>query len=218
MFHKKTLLALASSVALVSANPVIAKGSDHTASLDSSTWVTVSGEVREVDSQFFTLDYGEGNIIVEIADTDFDAQAFKALDGDTVTVSGKIDGSLFSNSTLQASSVYIDSLRTTFISDSADSSSRDVYATTAFIPSSLDSMLLIGNVSAVSDEAVQISVGDTSVTVNVDDMRDSPVDDEGYLKLAKGDRVKVSASLDDDFFTSYSLDANYIIKVNGKHI
>ena len=29
------------------------------------TWITLTGEVSAVDSKFFTLDYGDGNIFVE---------------------------------------------------------------------------------------------------------------------------------------------------------
>ena len=56
-----------------------------------NTWITLGGEVESVNPDSFMLDYGDGYILVEMDDGDRDADAYKLLKGDKVTVSGQID-------------------------------------------------------------------------------------------------------------------------------
>ncbi|MDX1380313.1 MAG: hypothetical protein R3233_04290, partial [Xanthomonadales bacterium] len=55
------------------------------------TWISISGTVDVVHPNSFVLDYGDGMVKVEMDDGDRDADAYKLLKGDKVTVSGRID-------------------------------------------------------------------------------------------------------------------------------
>lgn len=59
------------------------------------TWISLSGTVQGVVADAFTLDYGEGMITVEMDDGDRDADGYKLVDGDKVTVTGVIDDDFY---------------------------------------------------------------------------------------------------------------------------
>lgn len=69
------------------------------------TWISISGSVEAVSADAFTLNYGEGVITVEMDDGDRDADAYKLIPGDKVTVSGMIDDDFYETTTIEASSV-----------------------------------------------------------------------------------------------------------------
>ena len=76
-----------------------------------------------------------------------------------------------------------------------------------------DEMTLIGNIKAVGGEAVQIGLGDASVTVDLEDIDRSGFTRDGKLTLMKGQKVKVTGELEDDFFNSFSMDAEHFSRV-----
>ena len=59
------------------------------------TWITISGTVDSIRRDNFTLDYGDGAVVVEMVDGDRDADAYKRMPGDELTVSGRIDDESF---------------------------------------------------------------------------------------------------------------------------
>lgn len=76
------------------------------------TWINISGTVESVDRDAFILDYGEGLITVEMDDGDRDADGYKLIKGDKVSVSGIIDDDLYETRTIEASSVYVENIGT----------------------------------------------------------------------------------------------------------
>jgi len=78
------------------------------------SWITVTGEVDAVAADSFTLDYGEGAVTVEMDDGDRDADGYKLIRGDEVTVTGRIDRDFFETTSIEASSVYVKNIGTTF--------------------------------------------------------------------------------------------------------
>ena len=59
------------------------------------------------------------SVTVEMDDGDRDADAYKLLPGDKVNVVGKIDDNLFELISIEASSVYVEKLGTTFYASPA---------------------------------------------------------------------------------------------------
>lgn len=82
--HYKAIFATTS---LLLAGPAALAADPETAPED--TWVSVSGKVTEVNPQAFELDHDSGKITVEFDDWDTDADAYKLVEGDKVTVTGK---------------------------------------------------------------------------------------------------------------------------------
>ncbi|HSO22154.1 MAG TPA: hypothetical protein VLT81_04555, partial [Chondromyces sp.] len=106
----KTFVSIATLVLFVA---VPAMAEDPYVEPDDS-WISLSGTVKAVTADAFTLDYGKGMITVEMDDGDRDADGYKLIEGDKVTVNGVIDDGLFETRTIEASSVYVEKLDTYF--------------------------------------------------------------------------------------------------------
>ena len=65
------------------------------------------------------LDYGDGST-VEMDDGDRDADAYKLLEGDKVRVMGRVDDDFLETTAIDAMSVQVDKLDTTFYADPRD--------------------------------------------------------------------------------------------------
>jgi len=84
------------------------------------TWISISGTAVDPQAASFTLDYGEGTVLVEMDDWDWYGEAGGILDGDKVTVYGEIDDDFYELTSIEASSVYVESLGTYFYANSDD--------------------------------------------------------------------------------------------------
>lgn len=186
----------------------VAAAEDPYAQPDDS-WISISGKVETVSPDSFTLDYGNGMIVtVEMDDGDRDADAYKLLSGDEVNVVGKIDDDMFETTTIEASSVYVDKLNTTFYASAADE--EDVIVSVS-VPIDLSQTLVRGTVESVGEDQFTVDTGTRKLTVKTDGLGYDPLDDEGYVKVRKGDRVSVSGDIDDAFFGGPELNADSVI-------
>lgn len=177
------------------------------------SWVSVSGTIESVTRDSFLLDFGEGVITVEMDDGDRDADAYKLLAGDKVTVSGMIDDDLFETKTIEASSVYVEKLGTTFYASALDE--EDAYVTVANPLIVISETVLQGTVSSVGDEEFVLNTGPRSVTVEVDAMPYNPLDKEGFQRIEAGDRVSVTGRMDYDFLEGRELVAESVVTLKG---
>jgi len=71
------------------------------------------------------VDYGEGTVLVQMDDWDWYGDARGILDGDKVTVYGEIDDDFYETASIEASSVYVESLGTYFYASSDDEESYE---------------------------------------------------------------------------------------------
>ncbi len=173
-----------------------------------NTWITISGEVETVAANEFDLDFGEGLVTVEMDDGDRDADAYKLMPGDKVTVSGMIDDDFFEQTTIEASSVYVENLGTTFYVNDVDEGSIDVV--TPIVPSTVT---VSGTVSAVTNDDFIINTGLRSLRVDISELPYDPLDDEGYLKIEIGDYVKATGKMETEFFEGRQLMADSVIEL-----
>ena len=212
---RKTAIATAVATALGAAAPAVA--GEHAKSpyaMADDSWITIDGTVQTVMADQFTLDYGEGTVIVEMDDGDRDADAYKLLSGDKVTVSGLIDDDFLETTTIEASSVYVDNIGTTFFSSAVDEETFNTVAYMSVVPVEQAQVEVAGTITEIDGDEFTVSTGSGQLTVDVEDMSFNPLDDEGYLKLETGDRVRVFGEMDREFFDEYELDADTIVKVN----
>jgi hypothetical protein len=132
-----------------------------------------------------------------------------------VTVYGWIDNDFYEARTIEASSVYVDSLNTYFYASAADEEGgvewTHPWTVTKPVVSGLTTMR--GTVTAVSpeDQAFTLSVGGTETTVETDELTYNPLDDTGYQKVDVGDRVSVSGQTDGDFIQGRMFNAETVI-------
>ncbi len=179
----------------------------------STTWISLTGTVTEVDSKFITMDYGEGELIVDTDTLQLDQTAFENLNDATVTVTGMLNQQLLTEGRMRASSLYLENVGTAFVAANTMAHESDMLISAAGLDLDKSEVTLIGNVTTLSDDAFQFGAGDAALTVEVDDLRDNPLDKDGYLVLKHGDRVKVTASIEDDFFEDYEIDADTIVRL-----
>ncbi len=175
------------------------------------TWISISGEVRSVSPDEFVLDFGEDNIIVEMDDGDRDADAYKLVEGDMVTVNGLIDDDFFETTTIEASSVYVEKLDTYFYASSVDE--EDAFVTVVE-PVVVSATVMQGTVTEVNDEEFRLDTGAREITVEVEEMNYDPLDDLGYQQIDVGDRVSVTGELDYDFLEGQEFVASSIVTLS----
>lgn len=100
---------LTATTLLFGASPALAEDPSEA---PNNTWVSVSGEVISVTPSTFELDYDDGQITVEFDDGDNDADAYKLVTDDQVTVTGKIDNDLFETRKIEGMELVADSVLT----------------------------------------------------------------------------------------------------------
>ncbi|MEA3641669.1 MAG: hypothetical protein VBE63_17250 [Lamprobacter sp.] len=211
-FETKMMASSALALALTGATAVWAQ--DPTAAPDDS-WISVSGTVESVTNDAFVLDYGEGLMTVEMDDGDRDADGYKLVSGDKVTVNGRIDDDLFEARTLEASSVYVENIDTYFYASAFDDEAINDVIVTVQTPVVISATTVQGTVTEVSSEEFVVDTGLRQVRVEVEDMAYNPLDDEGYQKIKVGDRVSVTGQIDDDLFEGRELVADSVVTLSS---
>lgn len=176
-------------------------------------WISISGTVDEVGPNTFNLDYGDGEIIVEMDDGDRDADAYKLMEGDEVTVNGRIDDDLFETRTIEASSVYVEKLDTYFYASSVDEEDAATTFVTYWSPVVISKTVLQGTVTDVDDEEFTLNTGARRITVEVEEMPYDPLDEDGYQRIQIGDRVSVTGMIDYDLFEGREMVAESIVEI-----
>jgi uncharacterized protein YdeI (BOF family) len=182
------------------------------------SWISISGTVASPEPDSFSLDYGDGVITVEMDDWDTYGDAYPLMEGDRVTVYGTVDDDLFELSSIEASSVYVEGLGTYFYASSADEEDP-VYAEyfwTAPTPLVLNRATLRGTVERVDreDREFTIDSGLQQVTVETDALDYNPLDDFGFQKIERGDKVSVSGEFDVDFLQGRVFEAESVITLS----
>lgn len=205
--------AAAAGLFLLLAAPVTAQENDPYAQPDDS-WITISGTVDSVREDNFTLDYGDGLVIVEMDDGDRDADAYKLLDGDKVTVTGRIDDDLFENTKIEASSVFVENLNTTFYASAVDEETAERLLATVTVPVVVSNTVVQGTVTDVDANEFTVDAGLRQIRIDVTEMPYNPLDDEGYQRITAGDRVRVQGDMTSNLIEGRELMADSVVKLN----
>jgi len=176
--------------------------------LEDESWISINGEVVTVTADAFELDYGDGQITVEMDDGDRDADGYKLMQGDEVRVSGMIDDDFYNLTTIEASSVYVKNIDAYFYASAMDE--EDIGY--SIISPSVTDTVVQGTITSVDVNGEQFTLdsGLQELTVEVDELTYNPLDDEGFQQLDVGDRVSVQGSIDHDFFEGRVFEANYV--------
>lgn len=178
-------------------------------------WVSLTGSVSSVMGDSFTLDYGDNDLTVEMDDFDLYDENF-VIDGDEVTVTGRIDTDFVENKTLEASSVYVESLNEYFYASAADE--EDGY--NSFVANDYwdggDWITMTGEVESVDGQTFTLDTGVVNYVIDTDQMSYNPLDSEGSERLQPGERVVVSGEFDTfDLFGDEDIEAEAITTLTG---
>lgn len=209
MKYAKTLTILTTLLALpaFAANPY---------EMPDDAWISISGEVESVNVDSFLLDYGDGLVTVEMNGWDWYAENSALLAGDLVTVYGEIDDDFFEATTIEADSVYVESLGSYFYASPADEESwvlgQPVYTVTT--PIVVANVEVRGMVESVGEREFTIGTGTTDLTVDTSNLPYNPLDDEGFQQIDTGDYVLVNGIMDSGFIGDVELDADYVVTLS----
>ncbi|MBU2501577.1 hypothetical protein KJ682_09650 [bacterium] len=211
----RTMMAIAISVFLSAASVA---GGTHPYLQPDETWVSISGTIVSPGDDSFYLDYGEGTILVEMDDWDQYGDAKGLLDGDRVTVHGRVDSAFYENTTIEAGSVYVESLNTCFYANSADEEG-DASAfwnipATKVVTSAVNLRGTVSNVDQ-AERTFTLNKGNLALTVDTSRLGYNPLDEFGYSQIDPGDQVRVSGYLTKDFFSGRELMAEMIVILTG---
>lgn len=206
----------AAALAIATVSTTIAHEVDPYAKAN-NTWITISGSVESVSADAFMLDYGDGVITVEMDDGDRDADAYKLVKGDKVTVSGKVDDDFFEIATIEASSVFVENLGTTFFASAIDEETSEGLAAVFASPIVVADTIVTGTVTTVGEHTFTVDTGLRELNVDPGSMPYDPLDDEGYLKLTVGDRVKIRGDIERNLFENHEIEAEYIVKLHASN-
>lgn len=209
MFRHDVLAAL--SVAALVAVPAVAGAEVTPEELPDEAWISLSGQVVSTTPESFRLDYGSGLVTVEMDDFDFFQEGRLLMENDEVVVYGRIDDDLFETSKIEAHSVFVENLDTYFHASAADEESAATW--TASRPIRPGEVEVLGFVKSVRDRSFIVDTAGGTVEVDVRYLGYDPLDDEGFLRIDQGDRVKVGGPLDTHFIDDGELDAEWIVEV-----
>ncbi|WP_114416977.1 DUF5666 domain-containing protein [Marinospirillum perlucidum] len=206
---KRTLIA----TALLTALPGLALATPNPKVMPDDSWISIKGTAVETAPSSFLLDYGQGQITVEMDDWSWiDQEAQALMEGDEVTVYGEVDDNFSVEDTIEASSVYVESLGRYFYANSADEEEvLPAVHLTRFVPNV--AINLSGNVTEVSPGVNEFTIdnGIQRITVDTSDMAYDPLDDKGFQQIEVGDRVSVAGWMDEDILDSMQVVAESVV-------
>lgn len=201
--NARLALAALVTIALVAAPA----GASDPYAMSDGTWISLMGQVVSVSPDRFELDYGSGQVTVEMDDGDRDADAYKLLEGDTVTVTGVIDDDFFESTKIEAGTVWVKKLDTYFFASTIDREEFRPSPTTALLQ---DGVLIQGVVSEIAGKDFVVDTGARKITVDTSQMTYDPLDDEGYQKVDVGDMVAATGNFERDLFEGRELMARSV--------
>ena len=179
------------------------------------SYISISGTVASPSADDFTLDYGDGTILVEMDDWDNYGDAHGLMDGDKVTVFGRIDDDFFEVAKIEAGSVYVENLNAYFYASSDDEESAlgHMEYHIATTPVVVSATTLYGTVKSVDvkGKEFELDIGGDTVTVDTADLGYDPLDSTGFQQIEKGDYVHVSGAMDWEFLDGRVFDAMTLV-------
>ncbi len=207
----RTFALTAASLTAISLAP--AHGQDPYEKPDES-WISISGSVAAAADAYFTLDYGDGLITVEMDDWDWYQEGSLISAGENVTVYGRVDDSFYEARTIDADSVYVADRNTYFHANDADEEGDIHYRYAYYYSPALavegSWVTVSGAVKDVTGRELTLDTGVRDIKVDTDEMLYNPFDDVGYQQIDVGDTISVYGQLDDDLFEQREIKAETI--------
>lgn len=215
MRYRRMVLASSIAAFLLSASATANEQDPDPEQMADDAWVSLTGTVESVRSDQFMLDYGEGEITVEMDDWDSVGEAFPLNEGDEVTVYGEVDAGLYQDSRIEASSVHVKGLNTFFYASAADE--EDLGEWVVDIAVGFGDLTYVGTVQSVSSATDSFTIGTDGqeVTVFTAKLPYNPLDDEGFQQIEPGDRVSVNGQVSADFFGDADLFADSVVTLSN---
>lgn len=175
-------------------------------------WLTVNGKVKSISGDNFILNYGKGQISVEM-----DGWAWGGTDelraGDRVIVSGRMDNDFYEQRKIEASSVFVPRRSEYIYANPADEEggyySYSIGRIGGQIATAQDDewIAFTGKVTRVDGDEITVDTGLRTVDVDI-----SGTDQVAEMTVDVGDRVSVTGEMDDvDLFDDREVEADSVV-------
>ncbi len=204
----QTVLSLLVSLCYLLSSNTVAESNTNPYLQANNTWISISGTVKTVRPDSFTLDYGDSYVMVEMDDNDRDADGYKLLSGDKVVVNGAIDDDFYESTSIEASSVYVEKLNTYFYASAIDEEDYIDYSVWHQVPVQLGALSVQGFVTDIDSDSFTLNTGSRSISIDVDELAYDPLDDKGYVKIELGDIVRVYGKMEEQLIGDRELEAD----------
>jgi hypothetical protein len=188
------LLTIASFTLTTVAQNVPNHGAHDPHQVAEGSWVGITGQVESTSPGSFMLDYGDGNIKVQLEPTSTKKHDF--IKDEQVRVYGVMDDGFFTAKTIKAHAVYVESLK----SYACTTEGAETICS-SFAPVIYSGVVVHGRVTAASPGTVQVDDGDKVINIDTSDLQTAS-GDKGMAPAAKeGDLVTVMGHMDEGFFS-----------------
>ena len=178
--------------------------------LPDEAFVTVSGKVVSSTPDSFQLDYGKGSILVEMDDTDVFSEGYVIVPGEKVVVTGQIDADKGETRSIEAGSVYVESLATTYKASSEDEEELAM-ASVHKEPAEFPNLEVRGTIEKVSGREFTLLTEEGKVTIDTGDMSFNPMTQAGAQSLKVGSIVSVVGPVNNSLFSGEEVRALSIV-------
>lgn len=195
-----TALPLAVAACLAAAPALAAGTQSNIQTATDRDWVSVTGDVKATVDGHFLLDYGAGEITVEM--DGFNWHSANILQpGDDVTVTGRIDNDFFERRSIEAASVFVDKRDTYYYANPADEEGGTYAAVVASYATDREWIGITGTVVSRLGDRITVRSGTQQLAVDLGGIDDAP-------SVNPGDRISVYGPVAEaDIFEGHELQA-----------
>ena len=162
-------------------------------------WISISGTVESVSANWFLLSYGRDSIAVEMDGSDFDPDSSILMKDDEITLSGIVDDDIFNESSIQAASVYVEKLDTSFYAKYASTNDFS-YSVWSISQVEAGEVNIQGSVTAVNDGSLHLNTGSKSLIIDIEEKLSHALLNNHFKSIKEGDMVRVRAAINEDLF------------------
>lgn len=181
------------------------------------SWIRLSGRAVEAGPDNFMLDYEGGKVFVEIANPDWHFDNTEILDGDHVTVFGKVDDETYEATSIKAHSVYVEDLETYLFGDPTEGEGPDPNLDMEpNTPARVGDVSITGTIESVDGRTFMLEFGKETMKVDTSGLDYDPLDEQGFQQLEQGDVVTVVGNITDGSLEDRKLSADGVITMSGQ--
>ncbi|MDF1756552.1 MAG: hypothetical protein P1U89_27455 [Verrucomicrobiales bacterium] len=166
--------------------------------------IRLAGIVKNAGPDSFILDYGVGDVLVEMDDYDWYREGHQVLNGDSVIVRGRVDRDPGEKTKIEAGSVFVRSQNTIYYANAADEEGNEAWVPDDYIPQDESFATFTGTVTAIQGKTFILdTTGIRTLKVNTATMPYNPT-------IKVGDRLIVSGKFDWNLFSKDEVAARSI--------
>ena len=204
------------STTIAPADPNTAVNAQVETAADKSP-VMLTGRIKSVSDDEFVMNYGTGDITVEMDGWQWDEDQTKYLrTGDQVTVTGMIDDDLFEGREVKASNIYVMSDNMYYYSDEAARYPMNAYGDANSITDG-SYVTMAGTVSSIEGDEITLSNNSTSaMKVDMGSLGYNALDADGVQQIKVGDMIQVYGEMDQGFFERQEIVASRVISLMSR--